>query len=218
MLIDPCVEKIKFDAEVSRLRANEARLRGMGVWLARASAPYIDLLLIPRHLARFGMPVPSTGAIVVPGQIQVHEFDLTSLAGRPIGLRLDLSGYDLRAPSVAFVDPWEWNPLAFDALPLGMLTDDPAKPQQVVLDQHPVTRQPFVCLRGIREYHDHPQHDGDDWMLYRSGLNVLVLIEHLARVLVFSVRPTLIPLSSATRAGGSMTLNLVTNWKPEVGK
>lgn len=216
MLIDSSVEKIKFDAEVSRLRANEERLRGMGVWIAKTSAPHIDLLVIPRHVARFGVPVASPGSIIVPGQVQVQQFDVTSLAGRPVGLRLDLTGYDVQPPSVAFLDPFEWKPLRYDALPLGMLADDPAKPQQIVLDQHPATHQPFVCSRGFREYHEHPQHDGDDWMIYRSALNILVLVERLARALVLSVRPTLIPLQVAGRGG--MVMNLHIQWNAEVMK
>ena len=79
-----------------------------------------------------------------------------------------MAGYDQRPPSITFRDPWNWDLLQFGALSIGMLTDDPAKPQQVVLDAHPVTKRPFLCLRGVREYHEHPQHDGDDWALYSN--------------------------------------------------
>jgi hypothetical protein len=27
---------------------------------------------------------------------------------------------------------------------------------------------PFVCLPGIREYHAHPAHSGDSWLLHRG--------------------------------------------------
>jgi hypothetical protein len=27
---------------------------------------------------------------------------------------------------------------------------------------------PFVCLPGIREYHEHPGHSGDSWLLHRG--------------------------------------------------
>jgi len=27
---------------------------------------------------------------------------------------------------------------------------------------------PFFCIRGIREYHNHPYHTGDAWLLYRG--------------------------------------------------
>lgn len=27
---------------------------------------------------------------------------------------------------------------------------------------------PFLCLPGVREYHDHPGHSGDHWWLHRA--------------------------------------------------
>ncbi|WP_241359668.1 putative metal-binding protein, partial [Escherichia coli] len=28
---------------------------------------------------------------------------------------------------------------------------------------------PFLCLPGVREYHDHPAHTGDSWLLHRRS-------------------------------------------------
>jgi hypothetical protein len=33
---------------------------------------------------------------------------------------------------------------------------------------HPVTGRPFICMRGIREYHVHPSHTGDAWENYKG--------------------------------------------------
>lgn len=33
---------------------------------------------------------------------------------------------------------------------------------------HPRTRLPFVCMVGIREYHDHPSHRSDLWTHYKA--------------------------------------------------
>jgi hypothetical protein len=27
---------------------------------------------------------------------------------------------------------------------------------------------PFLCIAGVREYHEHPGHSGDSWELHRS--------------------------------------------------
>lgn len=27
---------------------------------------------------------------------------------------------------------------------------------------------PFLCVAGVREYHDHPAHSGDPWELHRT--------------------------------------------------
>jgi hypothetical protein len=36
---------------------------------------------------------------------------------------------------------------------------------------------PFICLPGIREYHDNPAHTGDSWLLHRgSGEGSLAFI------------------------------------------
>ena len=39
----------------------------------------------------------------------------------------------------------------------------------LVIDSHPVTNRPFFCIPGIRQYHDHPQHSGDSWLLHRAA-------------------------------------------------
>jgi hypothetical protein len=41
---------------------------------------------------------------------------------------------------------------------------------------------PFICIPGVREYHNHPSHTGDSWLLYRkkAGVGTLgYLIEKL---------------------------------------
>lgn len=36
---------------------------------------------------------------------------------------------------------------------------------------------PFLCMPGIREYHDNPAHSGDSWLLHRrSGEGSLAFI------------------------------------------
>ena len=32
----------------------------------------------------------------------------------------------------------------------------------------PEDDRPFVCLQGVREYHDNPGHTGDPWWLHRA--------------------------------------------------
>lgn len=81
-------------------------------------------------------------------------------------IRLTYENYDLWPPSLTFIDA---------------LTREPTKPhvaaviptpeglRNVLIDGHPLTQKPFLCLPGIREYHSHPQHTGDDWLLHRAG-------------------------------------------------
>ena len=92
----------------------------------------------------------------------------TSAAGLlPIvvcAIRLTYENYDLWPPSLTFIDIFSREPSpphirALLATPQGM-TD-------VLIDGHPSIDRTFLCLPGIREYHSHPQHTGDDWLLHR---------------------------------------------------
>jgi hypothetical protein len=47
---------------------------------------------------------------------------------------------------------------------------------------------PFVCLPGVREYHDNPAHTGDSWLLHRnSGEGSLAFI--LEKIWAYGVEP-----------------------------
>jgi hypothetical protein len=43
--------------------------------------------------------------------------------------------------------------------------------------------RPFVCLQGVREYHDNPGHTGDSWWLHRGKQagSILRLMDMLSR-------------------------------------
>jgi Predicted metal binding domain len=214
MFLDPAVEQRKFERDLALLRKNAEHLSALGIWLVHTTPPEIDVVCIPRLTLRVAFPMPA----VLPGTgisagSTMQAFELHALSGRAFGLRFDLTGYDQRPPSVTFRDPWTWEPLSFGALPLGMLADDPTRPQQVVLDAHPVFARPFVCLRGVREYHEHPQHNGDDWALYRASINVYVLLERIVRVTLASVRPQILFVPTALGQ-----VNLQVQWAPEALK
>lgn len=80
-------------------------------------------------------------------------------------IRLIYENYDLWPPSLTFIDAITRQGVrphvrAYQTTPTG--------PRDVVIDTHPETKQPFLCIAGIREYHTHPQHTGDDWLLHRQ--------------------------------------------------
>lgn len=80
--------------------------------------------------------------------------------------RISFENYDLWAPSVRFVD------LAgeADAPPLVPAVEqgNDGQLRSIFLQDHPVANRMFVCAAGVREYHDHPQHSGDLWLLHRA--------------------------------------------------
>lgn len=81
-------------------------------------------------------------------------------------IRLTYENYDLWPPSLTFIDAFTRQPIkphvrAFMPTPEG--------PRDALIDGHPLTGQAFLCLPGIREYHTHPQHSGDDWLIHRAA-------------------------------------------------
>jgi hypothetical protein len=73
--------------------------------------------------------------------------------------------------------------LSFAEVPILHEATAPHIAQPIVVDNHPVTKRPFLCVKGIREYHEHPQHDGDSWCLYRGLINVYAVLDRVLRAL-----------------------------------
>jgi hypothetical protein len=41
--------------------------------------------------------------------------------------------------------------------------------QQPLMQSYGPEEVPFLCLAGVREYHEHPGHSGDAWELHRAA-------------------------------------------------
>jgi hypothetical protein len=157
-LVDPAISRRKLDRELEAFstQADDYRRRGY--------------VVVGRHDLRvdvaFLAHVPS-----VPAPLPIVS----------VCVRLDFTNYDLWPPSVTFIDVLTGTPIqphvgAFDfADPRG---PDGAPPNAVV-NGHRKYGRAFLCQRGVREYHDHDEHDGDDWLLYRGdGLGQLASLCH----------------------------------------
>lgn len=81
-------------------------------------------------------------------------------------IALSYDNYDLWPPSLTFIDPLTGMPSTPPVAALERI--DNGEVRNVLLG-HPTTRQPFLCLPGLREYHEHPQHSGDDWLLHHNS-------------------------------------------------
>jgi hypothetical protein len=146
LLVDPAVSAAKFDEQIQAFRANAALHRQRGCWLLEATFP--DALFV------FCSP-----KVRPPGVI--------------VGVRINFDNYDLWAPSVVFVDPFTGRPYKNGEMPTRMRRAVPAVPmgftEQLLIQQYDGTDTlPFLCLAGVREYHNHPAHTGDDWLLHRD--------------------------------------------------
>jgi hypothetical protein len=154
-IVDPAISRSKFNEQVSRFRELEAVQRSRGILMLEATFPRVLL------------------AFAAPGAMQPTPI--------VFAVELDFTNYDLEPPSVKFVDPFTGVPLRIDQLgvqfirqgqPIEIAT--PQGRQMLMPEPYPLVRfmqpngLPFLCLPGVREYHNHPAHSGDSWLRHRK--------------------------------------------------
>lgn len=188
MQADPEVSRRKFEKELARLEAQRQLLARRRIFVSSADFPRMNVLFVPDKPLLIPVVEESRG----PGQPpRLLNAPVISLSARPFEAAIDLTDYDLRAPSVEFVDPVSHDPLPFEHMFRALEFDKHRGTHVVLLGDHPTTHKPFLCVRGTREYHEHPQHTGDDWLLYRSSFNVFSLLMSIWRVCVDLPSPQL---------------------------
>jgi hypothetical protein len=207
MRVDPQINRMKFDREVDRLNEQRPVLESRGLFVLTSTGfPYVDILVVPRHPLRVavspppamqlppGIELPPPPVNLPPGATatMLMLIEVPSLAERAFKAHFDLTDFDLRAPSLEFRDPWTDALLPYATMFRAVEFEQQRKTHIVLLNDHPTTHKPFLCLRGIREYHEHPQHSGDDWMLYRQTLSLFSILMSLWRVSVDLVHPQVI--------------------------
>lgn len=160
--VDPAVSRRKFDSEVGEWRKRAAEQGRRGIVLVDAE--------FPKASAVFALPT------VRPAHLL-------------FGVELDFTNYDVWPPSLRFVDPLSREPwpngmntpvnviLGAAMMPLFIrFRPDPAGnlTMEVPVMCQAGTGPAFLCMRGVREYHEHPAHSGDSWLQYRgSGVGTL---------------------------------------------
>jgi hypothetical protein len=165
-VVDPAVSQAKFDREVAAYRELEVTYRKRGWLLLDAKFPEVLVAFAATKLR----PAPIVAAVVV-----------------------DFTDYDLQPPSVRFVDPFTREKLLASNVQFQMYRPPPmpgVPPEAIaalmqqgaiqvsgLLQANRPDDYPFLCLPGVREYHDNPAHTGDSWLLHRrSGEGSLAFI------------------------------------------
>ncbi|MFL5916958.1 MAG: putative metal-binding protein [Gaiellaceae bacterium] len=158
--VEPAVSHAKFDRELSEYRTLEDEYLSRGWVLTHACFPLVRVMMCAAQLKP-------------PAVIVEVEFDFTN--------------YDAEPPSVTLVEPFTHRPYGADELPTilkrtvgapaGLLP--PGLPGGAMLNiqaQQPLMQPPntpddlpFLCVAGVREYHEHPAHSGDLWELHRES-------------------------------------------------
>ena len=168
-LVDPNVSRQKFERELENYRRNESDNISRGWWLLKAKFPEVFVVF-------------ATAKTQPPSVV--------------FGVQFDFTDYDLIPPSVRFVHPLTRQPYLYEALPtklprrvpVAAPTENPAQPL-INFQIHNLIVPPregglpFLCLPGVREYHEHPAHTGDSWLLHRGGTEgtLYFLIEKIAQ-------------------------------------
>ena len=153
--VDPLVSRAKFDREIAEYLSLEADYRARGWFLVKAEWPL---------------------AIVILGSSKTSPPTIVT------AVQFDYTNYDAEPPSVSLVDPFSGRLLLSKEIPtrlprmiLGEEMDLPdgnklqERALQDLMQAHSPDALPFLCIAGVKEYHDHPGHSGDPWELHRSA-------------------------------------------------
>jgi len=149
---DPEVTKIKFDREVTGFRALQNDWRMKGVYLVFESFPILEFIF-------------STAKVKPPSIV--------------FSVRIDFSNFDAEPASIKFIDPFTRQILKRKDIPINFWqykypkTINPQAPLELQVQKQDLLQGspemiPFFCVNGVKEYHDHPYHSGDSWLLYRN--------------------------------------------------
>lgn len=187
-LVPQRVSVRKFDEQIERWHANRDTYTRRGWVLLATGDLWVEVGFL-QNVAMGGRTIPVMTACV----------------------RLDYWNFDLWPPSLTFLDPVTRQPA-----PPPVRAPDRVSPTEVrdaLIDQHPTSLQPFLCLPGVREYHTHPQHSGDDWLLHRplhEG-DLAVVCERVWRRMARNVLGMSIAIQSLAPASDQVATQLEVN-------
>lgn len=97
-------------------------------------------------------------------------FLATRLNPMPVAfaVRINFLNYDVEPLSVKFINPVTFQPIRIADLRVQFRRQLPnGETLPLVIAEN--DGEPFFCVPGIREYHQHPFHTGDSWYLYRKN-------------------------------------------------
>jgi Predicted metal binding domain len=137
-VIDPEISRVKFESELKKFRDAAGYQQGRGVVMIKAEYPEMIISFFAVQL--------KPAALVFT-------------------VKFNFENYDMEPLSVRFIDLFTGNALPKEAN-LFYKTSVPG--QLANFCQKDEQQLPFLCLPGVKEYHDHPAHTGDSWLLHRN--------------------------------------------------
>jgi len=130
------------------------------------------------------MPHPTLAGQILDREIEVA---VERLAHRGVQLARDGTRVTLWMPGLADGTKIALDGPNYDTEPLGLSVVDLTGvrvtrerwPNGLFHSDHPVTGQPFACLRGLAEYFAHPRHPNECWDQFRGRIHLVDLISHI---------------------------------------
>ena len=196
---DPAVSRRKFDREIAEFRSQADEYRRRGWLLAEAAFPHALVILATAKTQPIsilcGVWFDYSNYDAAPPSVRlVHPLTREPYKWSKVPTRLPRMPAPPAAGEAALALP----PGVVQALPPGVaqalaqgvaqaLAQGVAQAQLVVpiplMQAHGDDDIPFLCLAGVREYHEHPAHSGDHWLSHRtSGAGRLVrLLEVISK-------------------------------------
>lgn len=176
--VDPAVSMAKFRREVGRLRRGLPDYSGFGWWLRKAVFPIVEIGFVAVNASP-------------PLVLVIARFDFTDYDAKPLSVTFHDAKTGAILPKERMHTKLEKLQI-IDAAALGA-GDVAAAPGQVNVERveliQGVPGQPaFLCLPGVRQYHDNPAHSGDPWELRRTaGEGSLLQLAH--KICQYGVTP-----------------------------
>ena len=185
---DPAVSRRKFDREIAEFRLHADEYRRRGWLLAEAEFPHTLVILVTVKTQPIsilcGVWFDYSNYDAAPPSVRlVHPLTREPYKWSEVPTRLPRMP---APPGVAQALP----PGIAQALPPGVAQALPqGGPQAQLVVPIPLMQAygdddiPFLCVAGVREYHEHPAHSGDHWLSHRtSGAGRLVrLLEVISK-------------------------------------
>lgn len=145
-IIDPEISKSKFNSEIDAFSKIRDIQRARGIILLEKEFPNAFFAFCSPNLN----PCPIIFAV-----------------------KINFDNYDLEPLSVQFIHPLNFRPLKLQDVATHFnrnIAPDGGLTLQALLQEEPSPDSlPFLCIPGIREYHNHPAHSGDTWLLHRKN-------------------------------------------------
>lgn len=184
--VNPAVTQTKFEREVEQLRKGAEHFRQKGVFLLEVDYPTV--------LVGFAAPQLKPPALVIAVRFDYSDFDFKPPSIRFVNPFTGIPYPATELPTLMLRSVEQPLPGDFPlpAAPDRAAGSDPTQTETPVPAPGPklVAHQPliqahqdgvpFLCVPGVREFHEHPGHTGQPWELERtSGAGGLVRLVEL---------------------------------------